>query len=567
MRRALVALSILLCPVAASAWTDAVVRSVHAEARVQPDASVHVTLTATVRVHGGWLEGLEIAGLDDDLVLDEAYEVWAEDGEGVTYAPRVRAVRGNRVQVSFRGRSPRRGELRIGFAYRASLAHHATEPLEDEERVRVTWSLPGWQAGLDGVQIDLIVPPGSRAGPRDDQIDTGAELSVDVEDLADRTVVHCWRAHLPRTVPWTVSADVPAAAMDAALRGAPVVRLPPPPPSAVIAPERDGTPFWMGLASLLGLLALAQILVVPRRARQVGVRVRALLLAPPLVRAAIALVAAPLGAWLGLIGHPMFALATLALVPLAATHLPRPQLAPSKLGAWRNVDARWLRAARGSFWRRWLHPASLLDATTAPGLLHAAVWLALPWVWTEPPVSFDVLLLASVLPLPILATGTRLAFVRPAHETLHRLLAHARSLRGLPDGVALRPVMHVSVDGDVQEARVRTVLEARADGLLRLDLALGHLPHAGGWHTRPVWLVVTRADSPADTALAALGFEAEPSRGGRRVCRSVPTHDAALLRQVLDALAACPPARASARGTAAPLETVRDLPAPQAVGF
>ena len=42
---------------------------------LERDASVHVTLTATVRVHGGWLEGIEIAGLDDRpfaVILDVA---------------------------------------------------------------------------------------------------------------------------------------------------------------------------------------------------------------------------------------------------------------------------------------------------------------------------------------------------------------------------------------------------------------------------------------------------------------------------------------------------------------
>ena len=566
MRRWLLAAVIVLCPVQASAWTEAAVRSVHAEARVQRDATVHVTMTVTVRVHGGWLEGLEIAGLDPDLVLDEGYEVWAEDGEGQTYAPRVSLVRGNRVQVSFPGTSPRRGEVRLGFAYRASLAHRATEPLEDEDRVRVRWTLPGWRAGLDGVQIDLIVPPGSTLGPRG-VADTGARMSTDVEALDDRTVIHHYRAHLPRTVPWTVSADVPADALDPGLRGAPVVHLPPPPSSASLTPARDATPFWMGLAAVLGLLALAQIVFVSGRGRRARTPARALLFAPSLVRAVVVLVVAPVAAWLGLSVGALGALGALAVVALAATHLRGAPPPPSKLGAWRAVDDRWLSAARRARWRRWLHPESLLDVTTAPGAVHAAAWIAAPWIWPEPPVDFDVLLLASVLPLPIFATGTRLAFIRPAHAALRRLLDHVRGLSTLPEGVALRPVMHVSVDGDVQDARVRTVLAHRPEGLLRLDLALGHLPHAGGWHAEPTWLIVTRAGSPAEEALGALDVEAQTSRGGRRVARCAPASDATFLARVVEVLADCPAASAPARGVAAPLETVRDLPAPKAVGF
>ncbi len=52
---------LLATPSVAAAWTEAAVRSVEARLRLEPDGSAHVTLTATVRVHGGWLQGLELA--------------------------------------------------------------------------------------------------------------------------------------------------------------------------------------------------------------------------------------------------------------------------------------------------------------------------------------------------------------------------------------------------------------------------------------------------------------------------------------------------------------------------
>lgn len=566
MRRALVVALIALAPASASAWTDAAVRSVHAEVRVDEQAQAHVTVTATVRVHGGWLEGLEIAGLDPDLVLDEAYEVWAEGSDGERYVPRL-TLSHERVQIAFRGHSPRRGEVRIGFAYRTSLAHRATAPVEGEDRVRVTWTLPGWRAGLDGVEVDLYVPTGSVAGPQDVELGRGAEMSLRVEELDGQAVFHHWRAHLPRTVPWTVSADVPAEAMDPGLRGAPVVHLPPPPPSAALGPDQDPTPFWMFLPAVLALLALAQIVFVARRARRAGVGARPLLYAPALIRAVGVLVAAPSAAWLGIEGLELPAIAALVVVTLCAAHLRGERPAASKLGAWRPVDARWLRAARRARWGWLLHPASLLDVTTPLGALHAAAWLAAPWLAPSLPVTFDVALLAAVLPAPIFLTGTRLAFTRPATDSLASLLSFARHLKRLPEGVALRPVMHVSADGDVQDVRLRTVLEHRPDGLLRLDVAIAHRGHAGGWSAAPVWLVLTRADSPADAALAALGLDGDASRGGRRVVRCVEIEDAMFLDRVVAALADCPAARVVPRGVAAPLETVRDLPAPRAVGF
>lgn len=566
MRRALVVLLLISYPAPGSAWTDAAVRSVHAEVQLAEDASIHVTLTATVRVHGGWLEGIEIAGLDENLVLDDEYEVWAEDGEGRIYHPQVRLVRGNRVQISFPGRSPRRGELRIGFAYRASLAHRATEPLASEDAVRVRWTLPGWRSGLDGVQLDVVAPAGTQLGPRDPG-DDGVDVSMEVEELADRTVLHWRRAHLPRTVPWTVSFDVPAGVLDESLRGAPVVLLPPPPTSAALAPPADPTWFWIALAAVLGILGLAQIVLVSRLASRAASEARPLLFAPAIVRAVVILVAAPVGAWLGAASEPLCALATLALVPLAAAYRPGAAPSPPKLGAWREVGSRWLDASR-SGWRVQAGPSALLDATTALGAVHCLAWLALPWAWAQPPVPFHVMLVASVLPLPIFLTGTRVSFPRSAPDVLRQLLRVASSMRELPYGVALRPVMHVSADGDVQDARVRTALEHRPEGLLRLDLALGHLPHTGGWHTQPMWLVLTRAGSPAEEALQrALPMEPAVSRGGRRVVRCVDASDGAFLKSVIEALKSCPAAEPTPRGHPVPLETVRDLPPPQAVGF
>jgi hypothetical protein len=51
------------------------------------------------------------------------------------------------------------------------------------------------------------------------------------------------------------------------------------------------------------------------------------------------------------------------------------------------------------------------------------------------------------------------------------------------------------------------------------------------------------------------------------VVRTVDARGTAFVRRVVDALAECPAAEETPRGTATPQETVRDLPAPRAVGF
>lgn len=563
--RLLAALALLtaLGPGAARAWTDAAVRSVDARVVIAPDATAHVALTATVRVHGGWLEGLELAGLDPDLALDEAAPPYAIDEAGARYQPRAEVLEGGRIQLAFARRSPRRGRLTVHIAYRTSLAHRATEPLEEEGRVRVRWTLPAWRSGLDGVSIEIVAPRGSRSGPRGEG-DSGASVETELEELPEATRLRWRRAHLPRTVSWAVAADVPADAMIEELRGAPTVRSMPPPAPRAATPV-DPTPYWLGLALALGLLACAKIVSVEALARYSRSRARPLLFAPAWMRALGAAGASAAGAWVGL-GSPRVGLALFALAMLSATYLAGAPQPPSRLGAWRAADARWIRAARRS-WLRALAPSSWLDATTPLGLVHLVLWLSLPWLL---PLPLEVRLAVSVLPLSVLSTGTRAAFPPGPMDALRTLLAIARRMPTLPEGVGLAPVVHVDVRGEVQEARVRTVLAHRPRGLLRFDLALAETERTGGHVHEPVLLVVTRASSAAEAALAEAlpDVERTTSPGGRRVLRVVPLGDAArAIARVASAFGECPEAPLAIRGTAAEQETVHELPAPRAVGF
>lgn len=566
---AALALGVLL-PVRAQAWTEASVRSVQAQVELDREAGARVTLMVTVRVRGGWLEGMELAGFDPDLAIDEEVPPWAVDENGHRYEPRVRVLRDGRIQLSFPGASPRRGRVVVGLAYRTSLAHRATEPVEGEDRVRVSWTLPGWSSGLDGVQIDVFAPPGSRMGPHDVE-HTGASLLQTTEEQRDQTVFRWRRAHLPRTTPWTVRVDVPAESMVEALRGTPV-RVPPAPPAPAASVGAETTSLWLGLAGLLVLIGMAKLASVSGLARRSRSRARPLLPLPVAVRGALLLGGSSAGAFLAVHQHPRWGLVAFAAAALLVSF--RPGTAPpvSRLGAWRSADQRWIAMSRRTSWRRWIAPAGLLDATTPLGAAHLAAWWAVPFLGAPfDAVPLDVRWWMAALPIPVLLSGTRLAFPRGPSDSLRVLLSVVARLRTLPAGVALRPVMHVDVQGQVQDARVRTVLEKRPEGLLRLDLALGQTLHAGGWDACPVLVVVTRAHSAAERALreAFPAWTALPSPSGRRVLRkaTVDGRSWPIVRRILDALADCPPAVEASRGTAVPQETVRDLPAPRAVGF
>jgi hypothetical protein len=359
--------------------------------------------------------------------------------------------------------------------------------------------------------------------------------------------------------------------MDETLRSAPVVRAAPPPlPEA--EPAVDPRPYWLALAGALALLALAKLVSVHRLARRSRARARPLLLAPAWFRAPVAVVLALAGGTVG--PHaPLLALALFALVMLCATYLPARPAGGSRLGAWRVADARWLRAA-GRPWLRALAPASLLDATTPLGLVHLAAWIAVAWL-PELPFPLEARLCASVLPLPLFSTGARSAFPCSPIDALADLLALARRMRALPEDVALRPVVHVDVRGEAQDARVRTVLARRPRGLLRLDLAIAERAHAGGHRREPVLLIVTRAGSAAEKALAERvpDLPGRSSPGGRRMLRMVrldggrTAQATSAITRIANALRDCPEAPPVSRGTAVETDTVHELPAPRAVGF
>ncbi|MFW6051609.1 MAG: hypothetical protein ACODAU_10560, partial [Myxococcota bacterium] len=199
----------------ARAWTEADVRAVRAEVDVAPDGGAHVQLELGVKVRRGWLEGLEVAGLDPDLELDPERPPWwipVDDGdaerEPPAFEPDVRVFRDGRVQLRFIDRrSPRRGTYRAGFAYRTRLQ---VEPAADD-RLRLRWTLPPWRSGLDDVEVRVHAP--GRAHPAKSLPDAPSGVRVTRQEDADGTTLTFRRTHLPRTVAWPVAVEVPAGAM------------------------------------------------------------------------------------------------------------------------------------------------------------------------------------------------------------------------------------------------------------------------------------------------------------------------------------------------------------------
>jgi hypothetical protein len=107
------------------------VQSAHARVEVQASGEVKVHMRLAVHVQGGWLEGLDIAGLDPELTLDPAQQIVLVSADGQQFFPAVDASQPGTIGLAFRRRdAPRRGEYALELAYRAVLAPGAVQPLE-----------------------------------------------------------------------------------------------------------------------------------------------------------------------------------------------------------------------------------------------------------------------------------------------------------------------------------------------------------------------------------------------------------------------------------------------------
>jgi|GEM_PF-949484 len=519
---ALCALVTLVCATPAAAWTDASVRSVKAAVVVAPDGTAQIALRVAVRVHGGWLEGLELVGLDPQLALDPATPPIVTGEDGAVYLPSV-TVRADgsestRVQLNFARRdAPRRGAYEVALRYTTSLAHRATEASSDGETVRVRWTLPPWQSGLDGVELTLDLPGAARAVELDTESGTRA-ASVTVATVGARTQITWRRPHLPRTTVWEIAADVPAASLAPALRRVRVEA-----PGVVARPA--AVPVW---PSALGLaLLLLCIAALTARGRTLALR-RAGLSAKPIVpmpRALRFVAGAALVAAAPLSTSAHAALAVVPLVGIVALFLVRAgdsftrdeQPLTERLAT--HAD---LRGATRSVWRARLFTLdALLDATTLAGALFALGLLAAAvraQALVPPGAAPLVALSAALALLPLFALTARSRRLTPAAQ-LHLLRAHAARLRLAEDLPVALGLIVTSAAAELVAARLRLTLASAPAGLRALELVLAERRYGSVVTTQPALRIVTRDGTDAARALAALDGDDAITRAADQTTR------------------------------------------------
>lgn len=361
-------------PTSAYAWTDASVQTVRAVVDIDQHGAAHVTLVAKVRVHGGWLTDFEVDGLDPDLTFDGQGAPWAVDEAGIAYAPTVTRVADGRVRVAFdRHNAPRRGICEIGFHYQTILAHRATTPSGEGESIRIRWTLPAWQTGLDGVTLTVSVPGRAEEVYGDDEERDVATVHSTFEN--GRTTLTYRRVHLPRTTPWTLEIDTPQSAMDASLGRARQVR------TEARREELPSWPFRLGIGLVLVVLCVVKERLVARS----HLRGRAAVAMNAFLRAFLVIAALTVASLSSRGNHLVPAAAYMLLVVLGATQSDgraRPaERVRSHLGLTAAMDITtalgsltFAAICVGAFVLSSVHAAQIAEATTLIRLTPLFAW-------------------------------------------------------------------------------------------------------------------------------------------------------------------------------------------------
>jgi len=504
-------LALALVPTRALAWTEARIESAHATVEVEESGAAEVELELLVHVHRGWLTSLRLAGFDPGLALseDERPSLRPADAEQPARFPEVRVGDDGSLAMNFPDRDgPRRGDYRLRLRYRTPL------PADADAAANVHFTLPGFEAGLDGVELVFRAPLGTRLAS--DSLPE-ATTQVELSEANGKSVLSLRRAHVPRTVPWTVELVLPNA-------GAAVVHDTTTSADAPNASSSSARRAPWALALVLVVLGPWRRRRFAKRASELGMKSVALLpFMPPLARDACVLVGA-LGYARALPEEPVAALVFLSFAVLAQLERVPTQLRPARPGAFVPATYADRAKARRARLLRPLRIDAWLDATEPTGLLALALVVSgLSWLAaSEAPARLLIssVPFASLWLVPTFLSGHARALPATMDARLSWADGVASRLEGSPHG--LHVLLHRATDGRVQDARVDVELARPETGLLRLQILMAPSPGLSVSHGRPAALLLTRAQSPADFAASRAFPDTSVWTSGDKTARLLP---------------------------------------------
>ena len=514
----LLALALLLAAFPARAWVETRVTGHSAVVDVERNGTATVVQELGIRLRGGPLSELSVAGVDSDAEpLPDASLICTDDPKFGTVPLVVeRQPDGSLKLTVTRERGLRTGSYVFRFSYR-------TELLKRElirrvgNHVELRWVGPRFEDGLDSARVTFRIPeasiapalpsPGSSSGTVSELDELGGVFVGNLRRAPGKDELEVVRPHVARGEPALWRVWVADAALDAFMAGAA-----PKPRAALVSHELGESPRerlgWLlgALAAGLtfGLLLFAKWHGFQAAARLRQAEARALVPLGPGLRAALAGVLLGLaviagGRW----DEPtlMGALLLLAMA-CAALYATPGRATPRGPGQWLPLSEGDAFADKASSL-----PGRFLDAGRLPGALLLLVLLCglvagHVLVKAHSPYRAVELLLAGALLLPVFLTGrARELPVAPGGDParmLRRLLAglRRRGRRALP----LARLPHGASAAD--EVRVLVQLRGTLAGFLALELGTDHAVGPFGLVVEPYLLLRVREGSACAEALA-----------------------------------------------------------------
>lgn len=528
-------LSLLVAwPRHAHAWIEATVLSDDVTLTLDRAGAATVDHEISLRVRGGPLRAMTIAGVDTDAAPegDASIALTAKDGKNdpgssAQTGSLVVTQDGNlRLEVAG-GLS--RGTYKIKFRYRTNLL--ATGALErDGSMVRLRWLGPKWANGLDGAKLVLSTPaapqePRATGDRRDGDLDPSSGVAVsgagaflsNVRRFPDHDELELMRSHVSRgeQVAWTAKLDPRALA---AVSDPKVL----PPPSvnvaAVVKESRLERQVFLAVGLGLAVLVTALTAIKGREVEACAARHGAV--ARPLVplsvplRAAIAGPVFAAGVALQLFVHPPVwgALVLVLAMALMAHRAPHARPVARGPGRWLPLsDDEGFRGPPGG-------ARAFFDVGTWTGKLMLAVVCAAVAgaAYATSRVSSYHASLAALdgLALVVLFATGRAAELPP--EVDGRWLSKlARRLRARGDlkVSAFGRFAHGAAEAD--ELRLAIAPKRPLRGVVSVEIGRAFTAGLGGAIASPQVLARVGEGTPAESALAAMAPAGRWSRGRR----------------------------------------------------
>lgn len=346
--------SLIVLPQTAFAWVETSVRSYHARVLVARDGTAEIRHELVLRVRGGPLQSLEIAGVGTAIEpLPDGAIRRAELGAGTLWPLTVTSTEEGALRLQIQSeRGVRGGSYLFEFGYRVALQELGWQKREGD-KIRLTFVGPRLQSGVDSAQVTFVVPHAERAPELAVQTEgPGAGILLhQIRRSAETDEIELLRSHLAIGEPAVWQIHVAPE----------VFHTPPPLESESSAPslpiidralQRAPVSFAHILLSFVlgvlgALLVFSKTSLLTRAAKEHGVEPRPLLPGRPLLRSGGVALGVAATAWFALERQPGAAVIS-ALVPLLLCTflLPQRETKPRGPGSWKKLNLSELPAAR-----------------------------------------------------------------------------------------------------------------------------------------------------------------------------------------------------------------------------